>query len=225
MTGRSSADARGGFTLIELLVVIGIIAVLGALIFPTFARARASARKAVCASNLRQIGMAIAMYADDWDGLSPRTTAWHRWGYEGTDGDDPGPAWEEQLHPYVEDRDIYRCPACSRCVEFSYFLNTRWFYAHWWGKQINFRAIQQPSAFVVGGDCSAPYLLPSPVGKSGNTWDTCDKDNMTYQCLFYRDTVHGNGSNALFADGHVKFCTRYDPQTMTFAPNAMEDWR
>ncbi|MGC9318235.1 MAG: prepilin-type N-terminal cleavage/methylation domain-containing protein [Armatimonadota bacterium] len=214
-----------GFTLIELLVVIGILAVLAAIIYPTFARARGAARKAVCASNLRQLGMAVSMYADDWDGLSPRTTGWHRWGGDGTDGDEPGPGWEERLHPYVEDRRIYRCPAFPGSIEFSYFLNTRWFYANWWGKQIWFSALQRPAAYVLMGDCSAEELLPRPVGTAIRPWDSCDKDNMTYRCLLFEDTVHGNGSNVLFADGHVKFCTRYDPQTMTFAQNAMADWR
>ena len=59
------------FTLIELLVVIAIIAVLTAIIFPVFASARAKARAATCQSNLRQIGVAIRMYADDYDGTFP----------------------------------------------------------------------------------------------------------------------------------------------------------
>ena len=63
--------ARTGFTLIELLVVIAIIAILAAILFPVFASARAKARQTACASNLRQLGMGIRMYADDWDGGCP----------------------------------------------------------------------------------------------------------------------------------------------------------
>ena len=60
-----------GFTLVELLVVIAIIALLAAIIFPVFATARATARKTVCISNLRQLGMGLQMYAQDYDGLAP----------------------------------------------------------------------------------------------------------------------------------------------------------
>src|SRR2546423_13005970 len=59
--------SRSGFTLIELLVVIAIIAILAAILFPVFAQARATARKAACASNLKQIGLAFMMYAQDYD--------------------------------------------------------------------------------------------------------------------------------------------------------------
>ncbi|MCS7301541.1 MAG: type II secretion system GspH family protein, partial [Fimbriimonadales bacterium] len=62
---------RSGFTLVELLVVIAIIAVLAALIFPVFAKARAKARQNTCISNLRQIGMSVEMYAMDYDELYP----------------------------------------------------------------------------------------------------------------------------------------------------------
>ncbi|NDK17082.1 MAG: prepilin-type N-terminal cleavage/methylation domain-containing protein, partial [Armatimonadetes bacterium] len=58
--------APPGFTLIELLIVIAIIAILAAMLFPVFARARETARKATCASNLRQIGMALELYVQDY---------------------------------------------------------------------------------------------------------------------------------------------------------------
>jgi prepilin-type N-terminal cleavage/methylation domain-containing protein len=58
---------RSGFTLIELLVVIAIIAILAAILFPVFGRAREQARKATCQSNMKQLGLAFAMYLQDWD--------------------------------------------------------------------------------------------------------------------------------------------------------------
>jgi prepilin-type N-terminal cleavage/methylation domain-containing protein len=60
-----------GFTLIELLVVIAIIAILAAILFPVFARARENARKASCASNLRQLGLAVLQYSGDYDECYP----------------------------------------------------------------------------------------------------------------------------------------------------------
>lgn len=74
---------RKGFTLIELLVVIAIIAILAAILFPVFARARSQARKTTCASNLKQLGLAFLMYAQDYDETFP--VHWdalrrHMWG-------------------------------------------------------------------------------------------------------------------------------------------------
>src|ERR1051326_5291464 len=67
-----AAHARRAFTLIELLVVIAVIAILAGILFPVFATARGKAREIACVSNLHQIGAAISMYAQDYDGLYPR---------------------------------------------------------------------------------------------------------------------------------------------------------
>jgi prepilin-type N-terminal cleavage/methylation domain-containing protein/prepilin-type processing-associated H-X9-DG protein len=99
-----------GFTLIELLVVLAIIAVLAAILFPVFARARESARRTHCASNLRQLGLALQMYASDWDGLIPTTFgAPHHMIWR----DDLGPVAHGRLMPYVRNLSLFFCPTAT----------------------------------------------------------------------------------------------------------------
>ena len=97
---------RRGFTLIELLVVIAIIAILAALLFPVFAAARERARIATCQSNLKQIGVAIVLYLDDWDQqfyLNPIT--------EGIKWSGPDAiTWKDKLNPYVRSPNGFLCP-------------------------------------------------------------------------------------------------------------------
>ena len=83
---------RRGVTLVELLVVVAIIGLLAALIFPVLARAREAARKTMCMSNLRQIGVAFRLYVDDWDGCFPNTNDPYLW---------MGRRWRWPLKPYL----------------------------------------------------------------------------------------------------------------------------
>jgi prepilin-type N-terminal cleavage/methylation domain-containing protein/prepilin-type processing-associated H-X9-DG protein len=96
---------RRGFTLIELLVVIAIIAILAAILFPVFARAREKARQASCSSNLKQIGIAFLMYASDYDSRYPSnwTGACKA----------PGWDWMETTQPYVKNWQVYQCPSSN----------------------------------------------------------------------------------------------------------------
>src|SRR5437588_6756578 len=96
---------RPGFTLIELLVVIAIIAILAAILFPVFAQARESARKATCLSNMKQTGLAFHMYVQDYDDVNPR--AYHA-------GSPCGPrsvSWMEMFQPYMKNVGILVCPS------------------------------------------------------------------------------------------------------------------
>ena len=118
---------RKGFTLIELLVVIAIIAILAAILFPVFARARKAAQKTACLSNIKQIGIGINMYVQDWEYKLPysqfggtRTV----WGTidptplqvpnaAGTlvDVDAPTGAFKDAIFGYVNNENIFKCPA------------------------------------------------------------------------------------------------------------------
>jgi len=113
--------SRKGFTLIELLVVIAIIAILAAILFPVFAQARESARRASCVSNLKQIGAAAIMYASDNDGLVLRVAS----SVSSIDTNvlgEPVPVrgyaeayyWQSLWLPYTKNAQIFFCPSGDR---------------------------------------------------------------------------------------------------------------
>src|SRR5690242_10155784 len=97
-----------GFTLIELLVVIAIIAILAAILFPVFAQAREEARQTACSSNLKQIGTAMMMYAQDYDETYPCYATY------------PVSAvhWYDMINPYIKAQNftssIFVCPSVTR---------------------------------------------------------------------------------------------------------------
>jgi prepilin-type N-terminal cleavage/methylation domain-containing protein/prepilin-type processing-associated H-X9-DG protein len=96
---------RRGFTLIELLVVIAIIAILAAILFPVFAKAREKARQATCSSNLKQLGLGFVQYVQDFDERYPSGDASVA-GYDNCLGE----GWAGQLYPYVKSTGVYVCP-------------------------------------------------------------------------------------------------------------------
>lgn len=95
-------SSRTGFTLIELLVVIAIIAILAAILFPVFAKAREKARQITCASNEKQIGLAVMQYVQDFDERMPST----RMG--------AGNNWQVTLQPYIKSYQVFTCPSNPR---------------------------------------------------------------------------------------------------------------
>jgi len=97
---------RKGFTLIELLVVIAIIAILAAILFPVFAQARAKAKQASCLSNMKQIGLGLMMYAEDYDQTLPSS-------YYYLNGASSGGGymhWSGMIMPYVKNEKLFVCP-------------------------------------------------------------------------------------------------------------------
>ena len=106
-----STHRRSAFTLIELLVVIAIIAILAAILFPVFARARENARRSSCQSNLKQIGLGVLQYVQDYDEIYPR--AWFHINNVGGNGNATYPRWVDVVQPYMKSTQIFVCPSAT----------------------------------------------------------------------------------------------------------------
>ena len=118
MLNRCFSRWKNGFTLIELLVVIAIIALLAAILFPVFARARENARKTSCLNNMKQIALGWAQYSQDYDelivplandvppGPSPYVSAAYSW-------------WPVLLAPYTKSKQVYICPSATPTTSLS----------------------------------------------------------------------------------------------------------
>src|SRR5256712_13978360 len=99
-SARRGFTPASGFTLIELLVVVAIIAIPAAILSPVFARARENARRSSCQSNLKQIGLGIMQYVQDYDEKFPMS----RW----SNNSNP---WHDTIQPYVKSVQLLKCPS------------------------------------------------------------------------------------------------------------------
>ncbi len=167
---------KNGFTLIELLVVIAIIGILATFLVPVVGRARESARSAMCANNLRQIGIAMLMYADDHNFTSVP--------YVGSEG-----CWYNFLESYIDNRDVFRCPSYKYhnyddLLHFSYGFNI-------FLSGSDMSKIASPTQRIMVAD-SFPRLYPH-MG-----WYYLTKAEGV-------GTRHSGGANILFVEGHVKW--------------------
>jgi prepilin-type N-terminal cleavage/methylation domain-containing protein/prepilin-type processing-associated H-X9-DG protein len=102
-----SQGRKSAFTLIELLVVIAIIAILAAILFPVFARARENARRSSCQSNLKQLGLSVIQYTQDYDEKFPIN-----YNFVTTSNPPLMPlGWADAIHPYIKSEQIFQCPS------------------------------------------------------------------------------------------------------------------
>jgi len=207
--------SKRGFTLIELLVVIAIIAILAAILFPVFARAREKARQASCQSNLKQLALAALMYAQDYDEVN---LAYLR-GYTHTGQTGNALAyssWAEQIEPYAKNWQMFKCPSnaaygpafvncCSRTSEMWGYAICGFSYP---GKQylmggVAMAVIQVPAETVWITEYQGPGTGCEFVYPGVYAWGIAPA-SYAEPCLGGR-VNHNDGSNYAYYDGHVKW--------------------
>lgn len=199
-----------GFILIEILVVIVIIGTLAALMIPTLSGALERANTSKCASNLRQIGGGLLLFAGENSGNFPLA------GPDIKHGQTPAP-WTDQIEPYLGGQTnsinrIYICPSSSKVNVrnriFSYFLGTRAAYLENGNAfaAVKLQKIESPSKFILGGDIAADCF----------TVDDADKDDYSQDPAFAVSpaSVHKGRVNILFADGSVRAYEKFNSSEM-----------
>lgn len=213
---------KRGFTLIELLVVIAIIAILAAILFPVFARAREKARQATCSSNLKQVALAAKMYTPDYDERFP--IGYGNWGYAGWYVITQPPTargtatrlrlcyWTNSLQAYTKNWQLFQCPSASPRVLWNSPGNPavpisptfNWLLSGNTEAQVNHPAW----CIMVWEGCGAqafssyatemPFYMGGPVpARAGSTNAGMGAAGSAW--------VHNGGSNKAYADGHVKW--------------------
>ncbi len=221
------------FTLVELLVVIAIIAILAAILFPVFARARENARRSSCQSNLKQIGLGLLQYIQDYDEKMPRSA----YGSVALGSDNVNYKWMDAIFPYTRSEQIFNCPSDALSPPYrlrggtnygSYGQNGA--YRNAGDEQtpprsaqslVSLPQIASPAEVVWAADTNnADGTLTTNGGSSGGsygfTWaDISENPGIVTAGSGYRQlTVPTSGggiaerhlqtTNALFCDGHVK---------------------
>jgi prepilin-type N-terminal cleavage/methylation domain-containing protein/prepilin-type processing-associated H-X9-DG protein len=196
------------FTLIELLVVIALIAILAGILFPVFARAREKGRWAACASNLRNLGAAIQMYAQDYDEQFPLAAyAINDFGFV---------TWHELTEPYSRNKEIWHCPSSSlQKADAGGKVTTHFGYnAHYLTtiapdfananghSAASLAAVTHPSDMVLLADARAS-IQPSWCGDDGKF--LLPPSMPDTHCWGRPSLLHSEGCNVLWVDGHTRW--------------------
>ena len=200
---------KRGFTLIELLVVIAIIAILAAILFPVFARAREKARQTSCLSNTKQMGLSLMMYAQDYDDTLPGASV------QGPAGTMPRPVtgapdrlygsslWPDVLYPYHMNEQIFQCP--SKQAWLPYGWNIRIGYAIGFPGRtgpiyegVLLADIKYPAQTVAIAD--SDWTGPTDYG-----WSNSYMLTETPHVSRFIPARHNGGANLVLLDGHAKW--------------------
>lgn len=213
-----TSKQRRAFTLIELLVVIAIIAILAAILFPVFSRARENARRASCQSNMKQIALGCIMYTQDYDGaLFP---------YKYQNSTNNNGSEMDMVQPYIKSAQVFRCPSSAQSYDGT-AINCRTNPTHWYCSSYGFPAVAaaDPRKAVLlnlnfGGNVVIIDSIPAPSQTcllaetrrstdTTNTWgytrfNGYDLTATGFDGLLVPDR-HFDGSNYAFIDGHVKW--------------------
>jgi prepilin-type N-terminal cleavage/methylation domain-containing protein/prepilin-type processing-associated H-X9-DG protein len=214
-----SLSKRRGFTLIELLVVIAIIAILAAILFPVFAQAREQARKSACLSNTKQMGIALAMYRQDWDGGGP----FGGWPVSATGAANVhSPTskyhedWQFTLQPYAKNAQIFRCPSDKIAFvdrPISYLYNNNLNRDH---RPVNEASIENPTEICViwdgfGPPSSSQQKAPPPElaamfpPKAFREYTIWGDNAALLAAENWGLPRHQEGSNVIYFDTHAKY--------------------
>jgi len=209
--------------LIELLVVIAIIAILAAILFPVFARARENARRSSCQSNLKQIGLGIMQYAQDYDETYPMNS-------QGSTIQSTGSSsfgfWMVNTHPYVKSTQVYACPSGAKGTDGTYITPTGTLIFptlnHYGaneqiivpgnGTPVKMASLGSVAVIGMAADATTPtWNNPNRVMNANDSINPYGPANRPDPTL----ARHFDGSNILYADGHVKFqkATQIGPTT------------
>jgi len=202
----SPGEHSAAFTLIELLVVIAIISILAAILFPVFAQAREKARQTSCLSNLRQLGMALDAYAQDYDEtlfffghnvdpsrVAPLTPL----------GANRHNRWWNQIIPYTSDTPgLLLCPSDDLATPNGADLKPRSYVANRAAESLSLAQVDRPADVIV---------VTEKIGKADDSWFEPPK-NLWQPKADGKPVLamerHSGGVNCMFFDGHAKWMSK-----------------